>query len=203
MNFGLGVSVAATPRRPRSGSSLRRRRQSDPYRENRCRRISFLSVVHDHRPLRAVATASITDYCVGSGLSRGPARRLPLRRLRRMAFTLASYCSMDCMTYRPYLTSGRPNTPTLARSPELLRVRRIRLRTRRRTGPKASLSCPADWAHIPRHGHWAGVLAMAAAFLRLVALICGGHSRSRLVNFLGGKANDVHDHSSRESPGRL
>ena len=56
---------------------------------------------------RAMATASIdSTYCVGSGLSWKPiAAAFRFSAFNTLAFTLASYSSIDCVTYSwPYLS---------------------------------------------------------------------------------------------------
>ncbi len=91
-----------------SGSSVGRHPQSPlaPSVANRCRRICFLSVIHGHRPVAHGDRLDPLTYCVGSGLSCKPmAAAFRFSDFKMLAFTLASYSSIDCVTYSwPYLS---------------------------------------------------------------------------------------------------
>jgi hypothetical protein len=91
-----------------SGSSVGRRRQSPltPSMTNRCRRIWFSALCMATGLSRDGDRLDPLTYCVGSGLSWKPsAAAFRFSAFNTLAFTLASYSSIDCVTYSwPYLS---------------------------------------------------------------------------------------------------
>ena len=74
---------------------------------NRCRRIWFLSVVHGHRPVARWRPPRSTHLLRGqrTELEAQPAAAFRFSAFNILACTLASYSSIDCVTYSwPYLS---------------------------------------------------------------------------------------------------
>ena len=91
-----------------SGSSVGRFPQSPPTPSiaNRCRRIWFSALCMATGLSRDGGRLDPLTYCVGSGLSWKPsAAAFRFSDFKMLALTLASYSSIDCVTYSwPYLS---------------------------------------------------------------------------------------------------
>ena len=77
-----------------------------PSMTNRCRRIWFSALCMATGMSRDGDRLDRLTYCVGSGLSSKPiAAAFRFSAFNTLAFTLASYSSIDCVTYCwPYLS---------------------------------------------------------------------------------------------------
>ena len=169
-----------------SGSSLGRRRQSPrPQYRDRCRRIWFLSVVHDHRPVASGDSLDRLTYCVGSGLSWKPSRRrLPLRRLQHIGLHLGLVLFhrlrdilLAVLEHLVDQTRQLVAQYTLtAPSPP------IRLRDAAEDRPNGVIVLPSDSQHI-RCAMVTGLVPLRwpRRFFVLLLSSCGGHSRSQLA----------------------
>src|SRR5208337_4988301 len=191
-----------------SGSSVGRRRKFPlaPSIANRCRRIWFLSVVHDHRPVARWRPPRSTLLLRGQRTEfEAQRRRLPLQRLQDIGLHLGLVL-FHRLRYVLLAVLEHPVDQTR----ELVRGR---LDCSECADPTADAAVEqAHWRHCltdrlcthpQRDGHSVCGLAMTAAFLRLVALILRRTQPQPTGEvFLGGKTADVHADLGQDHQGR-
>src|SRR5208283_1679400 len=176
MNFPAWRTLWGDRAEAVSGSSLGRRREFPltPSIANRCQRIWFLSVMHDHRPVARWRPPRSTYLLRGQRTElEAHRRRLPLQRLQHIGLHLGLVLFHRL---RDKLLAVLEHPVDQTRQ-----LVRGRLDCSASADPAADAAveqahrrhCPAQRlrTHPQRDGHSVGALAMAAAFLRLVALI--------------------------------
>src|SRR5208283_1318699 len=191
-----------------SGSSVGRRPQAPltPSIANRYRRIWLLSVVHGHRPVARWRPPRSTHLLRGQRTElEAHRRRLPLQRLQHIGLHLGlvlfhrlRYVLLAVLEHpvdqtrqlvRGRLDCSESADPTADAAVEQAQ-RRHCLAQRPRTHPQ-------------RDGHSVGALAMAAAFLRLIALILRrAQPQPTREVLLSGKTAHVHADFTQNHQGR-